>query len=234
MKDASPAQPGSAPSDPTARQAAEAEQRLLRQLRSALPLVAVVATVAVGLTVGPGPAVLVLTGFALLAAIESLWSSLQALLGEAPLPSEDAYAFGAPSTEEEQKRAVLRALKDLEFERSVGKISEADFARLTARYRAEAKGLLRIIDERARPGREKVEVLVDRLLQERGLVPATRRGGVHPRPTGEAQAEADTETETDADHDPHRCPKCQTHNDDDAAFCKKCGARIVPEDEASS
>ena len=44
------------------------------------------------------------------------------------------------ATEEEQKRAVLRALKDLEFEHSVGKIDDADYAEMLDRvcraYRA--------------------------------------------------------------------------------------------------
>ncbi len=219
MSDAPQAQPADPPSRQNTRQAAEAEQRVLGQLRLALPLVAILATTVAGALLGPGPAVLVLAGFALLAAIESLWSSLQALLGEAPLSREDAYAYGAPSAEEEQKRAVLRALKDLEFERGVGKISDEDFAELTARYRAEAKRLLQVIDERGRPGREKVEKLVDQLLKEQGL------DSTH-EPANDTESESEAESEADPRAQP--CPHCQTANDDDAVFCKKCGARLDP------
>ena len=40
-----------------------------------------------------------------------------------PLGFEEALGMGAPSKVEEEKRSVLRALKDLEYERGVGKIS---------------------------------------------------------------------------------------------------------------
>ncbi len=239
MSDAPQAQPADPPSGQNTRQAAEAEQRVLGQLRLALPLVAILATTVAGALLGPGPAVLVLAGFALLAAIESLWSSLQALLGEAPLSREDAYAYGAPSAEEEQKRAVLRALKDLEFERGVGKISDDDFAELTARYRAEAKRLLQVIDERGRPGREKVEKLVDQLLKEQGLDPthgpandtkseAEAESESESEAESDAESEAESESESESDARAQPCPHCQTANDDDAVFCKKCGARLDP------
>jgi hypothetical protein len=216
--------PGAQPANPTsqksAREEAEAEQRILGQVRLILPVVAVLATTAAGFILGPGPAVLVLAAFALIAAIESLWSSLQALLGETPLSREDAYAYGAPSAEEEQKRAVLRALKDLEFERGVGKISDADFEQLTAQYRAEAKRLLRVLDERSRQGREKVERLVDQLLKERDLAPSV----------GEPQGEQERDSDHAPDPSGHPCPHCQAGNDDDAVFCKKCGTRLEPDE----
>ena len=116
---------------------------------------------------GAGGAIVVLAGGALVAGIAMFWASLRVLVGEAPLLAGDAYAIGAPTTEQEQKIAVVRALKDLEFERSVGKISEGDYVALIARYRVDAKRLLRILDERASPGRQRVEALLhERLLQE--------------------------------------------------------------------
>jgi hypothetical protein len=119
-----------------------------------------IAMVAVGLVFGPASAVLVLTAFAFISVIALFWTSLRTLLGETPIESADAFAIGAPRVEEEQKRAVLRALKDLEFERGVGKISEDDYKVLVAQYRDEAKRLLRQLDERGAAHRARAEMIV--------------------------------------------------------------------------
>src|SRR5262249_4932451 len=100
---------------------------------------------------------LVVAAGALAGVIGLLWASVQALTGESPITLEEAMTLGAPSAEEEQKRSVLRALKDLEFERSVGKISEEDYAELSARYRAEASRLMQPPDKTAEPARGRAE-----------------------------------------------------------------------------
>ncbi|NUO50273.1 MAG: hypothetical protein HOV80_15570 [Polyangiaceae bacterium] len=109
------------------------------------------------------------TALAIVAAIGAFWGSLRTLLGETKLSGADAYALGAPRVEEEQKRAVLRALKDLEFERSVGKISEEDYKVLVAGYRKEAKRLLRLLDEATVEQRARAEEIVSARLAELGI-----------------------------------------------------------------
>src|SRR5687767_13420751 len=103
------------------------EERLARDARLGLPVATLVLAAAAAVVLGPPAAILVLAGGALIAVIATFWASVRTLFGETPLAGADAYALGAPRAEEEQKRAVLRALKDLEFERSVGKISEEDY-----------------------------------------------------------------------------------------------------------
>jgi ribosomal protein L40E len=169
--------------------------------------VVLLAAVASGLIYGPSVAVLVLAAGLLVAAILGFWTSIRALFGETKLTGEDAFALGAPTAEHEQKRAVLRAIKDLEFERTVGKISEEDYAVLMARYRAEAKRLLRTLDDRAAPARARVEKLVERHLAAANL------------------AAADGEEMSD-----RTCPSCAASNDPDAVFCKKCAVRLVDDD----
>src|SRR5256885_17135572 len=117
--------------------------RLGSALRWGLPIGATVAAAAVGAVYGLGTAILVLAGGVLLGVIAILWASVRTLAGDAPITIEEAMALGAPSAAEEQKRAVLQALKDLEHERTMGKIAEADYDELLRRYRAEAKRLLR-------------------------------------------------------------------------------------------
>jgi hypothetical protein len=127
------------------------------------------AAIVVGMIQGAAAALLVLVAAALVTVIALFWGSVRTLLGETPLSGADAYALAAPRAEEEQKQAVLRALKDIEFERSVGKISEEDYAALVAKYRAEAKRLLRLLDEDAKPRRERVAQLVHARLVAAGL-----------------------------------------------------------------
>lgn len=50
---------------------------------------------------------------------------------------------------EREKTLVLRAIKDLEFDRAMGKVSESDFAEMSVRLRARASGLLRQLDRGA-------------------------------------------------------------------------------------
>src|SRR5262245_48078792 len=180
--------------------------------------------------------ILILAGGALIVAIAIFWSSLQTLFGETRLAGADAYALGAPQAEEEQKRAVLRALKDLEFERSVGKISEADYQALTAKYRAEGKRLLRVLDEGAETHRVHVEDLVEKRFRREGLIkddgtyrepppePAARTEPAERRKKGKKRSLPEAHTP-----DKRICQACQTPNDVDAVFCKKCGARQLPE-----
>ncbi|HZO13971.1 MAG TPA: zinc ribbon domain-containing protein [Polyangiaceae bacterium] len=181
----------------------------------------VLATVLAGVFVGPGIGILVLAGGSLFGAIALFWSSLRAVFGETKLSPEDAFAIGAPSVEEEQKRAVLRAIKDLEFEHAVGKISKQDYDALIARYRMEAKRLLRLIEQKAQPERDAVEHLVQAHL---AAAKAEKKKEKPPSKPAESKAESKAETEATA------CPSCDTENDVDAVFCKKCGSRLREED----
>lgn len=229
------------------------EAKITGYMKLGLPALTLIVAIAAGVRYGASAVVLTLAAGTLLAGITVFWASLRTLVGETPLSGADAYALGAPRAEEEQKRAVLRALKDLEFERSVGKISDEDYKALVERYRAEAKRLLRVLDEGAQPEREKVEALVMERLAREGL-------------TGEAEDEDESDDEADEDEAPEKvapprkaeapkkaktpkkakpkqaeakaeaaprtCAKCGTKNDADAVLCKKCGAKQgAPEDD---
>src|SRR6185503_11250225 len=130
-------------SQPETSEGNDRASALLRSLVWVLPVGSVAAALAMGAVYGVGTALLTLAGGVLLIVISILWASVRTLSGDAPITLEEAIALGAPTAAEEQKRAVLQALKDLEFERSVGKIAEADYEELVSRYRAEAKRLLR-------------------------------------------------------------------------------------------
>lgn len=237
------------------KRASSFEQSLVENAKVIVPAAIIVGAGIAARIQGAAAAILVLAGGALLGVIVVFWSSLRTLLGETPLTGADAYAIGAPPAEEERKRAVLRALKDLEFERSVGKISEEDYELLVTKYREEGKRLLRAIDEGAGPERERAAAFVAERLRDEGLLegdegdaPVVERdedeeeAAPKPKPKarkkkkkkGAPKAEAAPAPRDDADDDAGpTCASCGTVNDEDALFCKKCGARQKKPTEAA-
>lgn len=126
---------------------------------------------------GLGAGLMTAAGLMLLAAIFLAWSSVQSLTGEAEMSLDEALGLATPTVEEERKRAILRALKDLEYERGVGKVSEADYAELSTQYRAEAKVLLRALENQDKPARDRAARLFEKKLRSAGLAPKAPPGG---------------------------------------------------------
>src|SRR5882672_1354456 len=151
---------GSTPSLELETQPDATERRIVRLVGFALPIGTVLVALGVASLYGVGTAILILAGGVLLGVVAIMWASVRTLSGDAPITLEEAIALGAPSAVEEQKRAVLQALKDLEYERSVGKIAETDYEELLHRYRADAKRLLRAVDEDLAPLRAKAAAYV--------------------------------------------------------------------------
>lgn len=165
------------PSSPVteASEPAQSEQKdllapeLLAVLWKVVPVLWLLGAIAAGVVSGPPLLFLVLAGGALTLVVTLLWSSVQSLTGSSSLGFEEALSMGAPSKVEEEKRAVLRALKDLDYERGVGKISPEDYAELSAKYRAEAKRLMQSLDEALGPARNEVEKAIEARLQRAGI-----------------------------------------------------------------
>ena len=148
---------------------------------------------------------------------------------------------------------MLRALKDLELEHSVGKIDDEDYAQISARYREQAKGLLREMDIEIEPLRPKAEALARAYLEKRGFAPGARAR------TRKAVARARRPTTSRSTSPVARARRVRrtvrprtsrtprfarsaalawrgssvsraaASNEPDAAFCKKCGASLRQE-----
>jgi hypothetical protein len=103
---------------------------------------------------------------------------------------------------EREKSLVLRSIKELEFDRSMGKVSEKDFTEMSARLRARAGRLLRQLDAGA-GYREQIEREIERRI-------------------GKVNGESKTQDPPDA-----VCSQCHTKNDRDARFCKSCGKALA-------
>lgn len=190
----------------------EAERSLARVVSIGLPLAGLVGAIVVGAIAGIGSALLVVAAAALLGTIALLWASVRTLSGDAPLALDleavTARKLGVDALSE-QKRRVLRALKDLESERAIGKIEEADYDMLVARYRDEAKTVMREMDLQVAPLRAEAEKVARSFLKKRGLEPE--------------QSTPSAAEEPEASDGRVTCAKCTTSNEPDAAFCKKCG-----------
>ena len=197
----------------------EAHERFGRYM--ALIPVAVVALVAVPIGLAKGaPAVVLWFGFSMFSgAVLLFWETLRLVLdptrsGDAAEGEDDGAALGAL---EERKRAAVQALRDLEFERSIGRLGEEDHRALEARYREEARAAMRAIDEGIGPWRTRAEAM----LAEAELA-ATPDAAETDAAKPETKATAAPAVEAG-------CPKCQTLNDEDAVFCKRCGHRLKAE-----
>jgi len=178
-----------------------------------LAALTLVAATVVGFVAGIGMALLTILTGALLGAILLVWHSLRTLAGDADVDAglELATTRG-PTDLSEKKQRALRALKDLEQEHALGKIDDVDYAALDADYRAQAKDVIREMDDSLAPFREKAEALVREHLEKHPVV--------------EKPEPAEDEEEDEDEDDVIDCPKCDTENDSDAAFCKKCGAKL--------
>jgi hypothetical protein len=103
-----------------------------------------------------------LSALALLACISFLWSSLRVLLGG----EHDLYLVQSQTLRSrmellDEKDSLVKSLRDLVFEREVGKLSDEDFARVSADFRARAKRVMRALDDDLREHREKARKLVE-------------------------------------------------------------------------
>ncbi|MGB7218218.1 MAG: zinc ribbon domain-containing protein [Vicinamibacterales bacterium] len=113
---------------------------------------------------------------------------------------------------EREKMLTLRAIKELEFDRAMGKLSDADWQEMSGRLRARAAGLIRQLD--AGSGyREQIE----RDLAKR-LAQGPAEAGPHVPAAGQNVGRVLS--------DPPVCAGCATANDPDARFCKSCGSKL--------
>jgi hypothetical protein len=111
-----------------------------------------------------------------------------------------------------EKALVMRAIKELEFDRSMGKVSQSDFDEMAGRLRSRALFLMKQLDEDGQ-----YRAIIERELQDRL---EARARGVQP-----------TAAPVEAIPLAHVCA-CGTSNDPDAVFCKACGTRLSAAEQA--
>ncbi len=261
----------------------------------------------------PWIGVLVLIGGAVIMAVRLgvaatvLWFAFAALAGamllfwEALRSVIDPEAGGADADQaaivageigdlERRKKSALKALRDLEFEHSIGRLSDEDHRVLREKYRGEAREAMGAIDESLGNFLTEAEALVAKTVSETEKLQEKAReskaagdegddegddeddaddddsaddaddedaddedeGGPDAVPAASAESTKTTESGTSAEPrasdegekvraevspgdaampplskaEALRCPSCQTLNDADAVFCKKCASRL--------
>lgn len=169
---------------------------------------------------GPPLAVMMLGAVALAATVYLLVRAAVSLLSD-PATDEETRVTGRRRKElEREKQALMKALKELEFDHEMKKISDGDFKDIAAGYRARAVRVMRLLDEGGTDYRKMIE---------RDL--AARAGTPQPAVKDRAPVAAVPVAPAPAAMHPIRpaCPACATDNEPDAAFCKRCGSRISTE-----
>ena len=126
-----------------------------------------------------------------------------------------------PADNMSPQTVALRALKEIEFDRATGKLSDSDYEQLKAKYTQEA-----LVAMRGDVGRETGDETIKRA--------STRPPSPVPRPSC---PEHGTPSEVDAVFCPQcgrrlggavgYCARCGTALADDARYCNRCGARVA-------
>ncbi|MBI2881851.1 MAG: zinc-ribbon domain-containing protein [Candidatus Tectomicrobia bacterium] len=144
---------------------------------------------------------------------------------------------GAPRAEETEWRLkellaakdnVYRTLKELDFDRLAGKLSEADFQQLEAQYRERAIQILRDIDALAGERGEArdfdgefSEALEKEVLALRKAAQASREAAREPQAPAPPVRDA-----RDAPPEPRFCRSCGVPVSSTDNFCSSCGTPL--------
>lgn len=108
---------------------------------------------------------------------------------------------------EREKALTLRSIKELEFDRAMGKVSPQDFEEMAGRLRARAVGIMKQLDAGSSAYRAIIEKELAARIGHKGSAPAVSP----PQPAASK---------------PDGLCACGTANDGDARFCKSCGTKL--------
>lgn len=158
---------------------------------------------------GPPLVMLGLGGLTLVLGAAALWRVIDPLTrGELSTDSVQRAPHRLRELERE-KQAVLKAIKEIELDFQMRKISEPDYREMVERYRARA---LRVLGDLA--AGDDYRALIERELKDRlaARAAAAASGGVSATAPVAGAA---------------TCSGCGAANDADAQFCKKCGKPLT-------
>ena len=117
----------------------------------------------------------------------------------------------------ERKDVIYGALKELDFDRTAGKLSDPDFRRLEAQYRERAIGVLREIDALVETGDPETD-LSEALERE---ILALRKAVREEDPSPETAPDA-----RDDPPEPRFCRDCGVPVSSTDNFCSSCGTPL--------
>jgi hypothetical protein len=173
------------------------------------------ATIAVFMARGESPAAVIMISLTIFAAAIVGIAALRTFL---PLTQKSA-TFGprllggrTRAALDREKTLVLRSIKELEFDRAMGKVSEKDFADMSGRLRTRAARLMRQLDAGA-GYRSEIEKEITKRIGEAPAGSKLQNPAYDEEDVGRVLLSRPTGT----------CASCGKTNDADARFCKHCG-----------
>lgn len=172
---------------------------------------------------------------ALLHALARMFAVVRALAGPERIAEVGRGAGSFTGAElRDEKRRLLRAIKELEFDHGMGKLSQQDFDAVIKTYRLRAIEVMRALE-----GGQSVHPELAKLLAERE---AASKPVVAPEPAVEPLFVPDAKAVVEPVRGPSNigpldattriCGLCNGINDADARFCKYCGGVMKKEQSA--
>jgi hypothetical protein len=210
------------------------------------------ATLVVFMSRGQSPAAIILLSLTIFTAAVvgiAAWRTFAPISGTDEPTGSPILGGRTRAALEREKALALRAIKELEFDRAMGKVSDKDFAEMSARLRGRAVGLIRQLDAGEGYRDEIEKALASRLAttsrgapapgKVEGAAPSKAAAPAPSRVEGRGSAAqvngggsaVQTEVLPPA-KDPipptRLCSACGTANEADALFCKHCGVTLEP------
>ncbi|MEK6223327.1 MAG: zinc ribbon domain-containing protein [Thermodesulfobacteriales bacterium] len=120
-----------------------------------------------------------------------------------------------------QKEALFSAIRDIDFDYSLGKLSKEDYEELKSKYKLEAAGVLKEMDQTQKqsgtrgPDYELEQEIssyrkTDNVIEDKNI-------------EEEISAFRSTSNKTDKEH---KCSECGNEYSSEDMFCSKCGAKL--------
>ena len=134
------------------------------------------------------------------------------------MPSGEGDEGDDPGDDLSPQAVALRALKEIEFDRATGKLSDADYDDLHAKYQAAALAALRA--EQGAASREPRPAPAPRSPL---LAPTCPVDGPRPEPDAVFCSACGRRLGTA----PGYCARCGSALDTDARYCNRCGSRVA-------
>jgi hypothetical protein len=126
-----------------------------------------------------------------------------------------------PDDDLSPQAVALRALKEIEFDRATGKLSDADYDALKAKYTAEALAAMR--GEQPGYGMRDAGSVTPAHPASRIPHPACPEHGARPEKDAQFCSDCGRRLGTA----PGYCARCGTALERDARYCNSCGARVA-------
>jgi rRNA maturation endonuclease Nob1 len=146
-----------------------------------------------------------------------VWVVLQPLLGP---KRREAQRYEPIDPEETPKGIALTALKEIEFDRETGKLSDSDYDLLKNKYTAVALEALR--QEAVDGASDDVEAMVAARVRALRFAPACLTCGPRPEPDASFCSSCGSRLPTGA-----VCDRCGAVLSRESRFCEGCGHRVA-------